>query len=177
MSYHIEYQWAVFHIPAQSFDLDADRFVVAIEGGDNNCYTHSGKRARSWNVCMIGTKEQVLKRAVYHAGACESGCLQPRGRCYTPEAYIRRIRRLIDGPTYTQNGWWTPELRIAVDHPLVADLRQIGIEPTFEKRFGEMTTAVSLPQEAYPDFFRLVDKYGNVLPPWSLASVSGLPHS
>jgi hypothetical protein len=41
MSYRIEYQWGVFHVPAQQFGLVQDRYVVAIEGGDNNVYNAS----------------------------------------------------------------------------------------------------------------------------------------
>ena len=58
MSYRLEYQWGAFHVPADSLGLTQDRFIVAIEGGDNNVRdARTGKRARSWDACMIGTAE------------------------------------------------------------------------------------------------------------------------
>ena len=178
MSYRLEYQWGAFHVPADALGLTADRFIVAIEGGDNNVrHAKTGKRARSWDACMIGTAEQVLKQAVYYAGACEGGSLQPYGRCCTPEAYIRRIRRLIDGPVYLQSGWWSAELRVIVTHAIVADVRQLGLEPRVEQWYGQERAVVPFPQERHPEFFRLVDKDSGDLPAWHFAEVSGLPAS
>ena len=65
----------------------------------------TGKRARSWEVCMLGSAEQVLKQAVYFAGACEGGSLKPGSRDCSPEAYIRRIRRLIEDDAPPARGW------------------------------------------------------------------------
>ncbi len=178
MSYRLEYQWGAFHIPSAMSGLNTDRFVVAIEGGDNNVrHAKTGKRTRSWCAGMIGTAEQVLKQAVYYAGACEGGGLQPRGRWCTPEAYIRRIRRLIDGPTYLQHGWWTAELRIDSSHVAVAEVKHLGLEPRIEQRYGREQAIVPFPQERYTDFFQLIDKYGDDLPAWCFAEVHGLPAS
>ncbi|HEY0847319.1 MAG TPA: hypothetical protein VGE12_18265 [Noviherbaspirillum sp.] len=178
MSYRLEYQWGAFHIPADALGLAHDRFIVAIEGGDNNVrQTKTGKRVRSWDACMIGTAEQVVQQAVYVAGACEGGSLQPYGRCCTPEAYIRRIRRLVEGPDYLQQGWWSAQLRVSITHAIVADVRQIGLEPRIERCYGEERAIVQFPQERYPDFFRLVDRYVGELPAWRFAEVFGLPSS
>jgi hypothetical protein len=178
MSYRLEYQWGAFHVSAASLGLDRDRFIVAIEGGDNNVrQTKTGKRVRSWDACMIGTAEQVLKQAVYYAGACEGGSLQPYGRCCTPEAYIRRIRHLIEGPAYLQSGWWSAELRVSVTHAIVAYVRALGLEPRGERCYGEERVIVAFPQERHRDFFRLVDQYVGDLPAWRFAEVFGLPSS
>lgn len=178
MSYRLEYQWGAFHVPADALGLAADRFIVAIEGGDNNvCHSKTGKRARSWEACMIGTKEQVLKQAVYFSGGCESGSIQPHGRNCTPEAYIRRIRRLVDGPAYLQQGYWSAELRVAATHPIVDDVRKLGLELENQQRYGQEQGVVSFPMEWHPNFFRLVDKFGADLPAWCFAKVWGLPSS
>lgn len=178
MSYRIEYQWGVFHVPAASTGLAEDRFVVAIEGGDNNLYEgKSGRRVRTWNACMIGTASQVLKRTVSYADACEGGSLQPYGRCCTPEAYIRRIRRLIEGPAYLQRGWWYPHLRVDPTHVIVADAQRLGMKPEIEQRYGRECAVISVPQERYAEFFQLVDQYARDLPAWCLAEVAGLPSS
>ncbi len=56
MSYRLEYQYAAYRVPAAQIGQQEDRFVVAIEGGDNNVRnSRTGKRARDWEVCMIGT--------------------------------------------------------------------------------------------------------------------------
>ena len=62
MSYRLEYQWGAFHVPAASLGAADDHFVVAIEGGDNNvCDARTDKRSRTWSVCMIGSRVQVLR--------------------------------------------------------------------------------------------------------------------
>jgi hypothetical protein len=96
MSHRIEYQWEVFRVTLPNREAD-ERFVVAIEGGDNNLInTQTGRCARRWEVGMIGTTTQVLKQAVEAAGACEGGMLKPGGRDGTPESYIRCIRQLLE---------------------------------------------------------------------------------
>lgn len=178
MSHRIEYQWGVFHVPAAVFGLSADRFVVAIEGGDNNVFQpRTGKRARSWEASMIGTADQVLRQAVYFAGGCEGGGLQPGGRWCKPEAYIRRIRRLIEAGDALQSGCWSAVLRVWPEHPAVTELRQIGLEPSVEAYCGKQRAIVNFRPEQYPQFFGLVDKYGDELPAWYFAKVFGLPES
>ena len=59
MSYRIEYQWASWKLSASPETGGVDRFVT-------------GKRVRSWDVCMLGSAVQVLRQAVYFAGACEA---------------------------------------------------------------------------------------------------------
>lgn len=99
MSYRIEYRFKASRIPSTVFADGVPRFFVCIEGGDNNCYESNGRnarRARSWSVCMLGTKEDILERTCYFAVRCESEGLQINGRPCTAEQYIKRIRKLVD---------------------------------------------------------------------------------
>lgn len=180
MSYRIEYQWGAFRIPGEEIAAAEDRYVVAIEGGDNNCYEHSGRnarRARSWSVCMIGTAEQVLMQAVAFAGDCEGGMLKPGGRDGTPESYIRRIRRLIAGPEYLTRGFWHPEIRVSAEHPVVADANALGVEAREEQVYGSVFSSIRFPRERLAEYFVLVDRHLDGLGAWAFAQVSGLPDS
>ncbi len=179
MSYRIEYQWAAFLVTGASLGLDEDRYIVAIECGDNNVYdTITNKRSRSWEACMVGTRTQVLRQAVYFAGACEGGGLQPRGRYCTPESYIRRIRRLLDDASGPEaHGHWQPRLRVGPDHPAVAELQQWGLEPREEKRYGAIYAVVDVPPEHLGAYFALIGRQGDPLSVWSWIAVSGMPRS
>lgn len=176
MSYRIEYQWAVFLVAGGPLGLSEDRFIVAIQGGDNNVYeADSGRRARSWEACLVGTRTQVLRQAVYFAGACEGGGLKPHGRDCTPESYIRRIRRLLEDTRDTPaQGYWRPRLRVAPDHPVTVELRQCGVEPQEELRYGTSRTVFDVPAEHLATYFQLIDRYYNELPAWSWIEVGGL---
>ena len=153
--------------------------MVAIESGSNNCFDHSGgnaRRSRDWSVCMLGTETQVLQKAVYFAGACEGGMLKPRGRDCTPEAYIRRIRRLIAAEPCSVGGW-IPEICVATDDPIAAELREMGIDLAEEKVWGRLETRARFDDTQLADFFHLVDRYHQDLSGWSFARVYGLPAS
>lgn len=96
MSYRIEYDFKVSRVPASLFADGLPRFFVCIEGGDNNCYDSNGRRARSWSVCMMGTKDDILEQSCYFAVACEGDGLKVNGRSTTAEQYIRKIRKLVE---------------------------------------------------------------------------------
>ena len=178
MSHRLEFQWSAFHVPAASLGMTDDRFVIAIEGGDNNvCEARTGKRSRSWNVGMIGSRVQVLRQAVRVAGACEGGSLQPHGRRCTPEAYVRRIRALLDGPACPALGQWRARLRVRPDHPVLTELDSAGHGYRIEKRYGEDEASAEFATDRWPDFFRLIDRYGLDVPPWRWAEVVGLSSS
>ena len=177
MSYRIEYQWACWRLPAGPRPGSVTRFVVAIEGGDNNlCDAVTGKRARSWDVCMLGSREQVLRQAVDFAGACEGGSLKPGSRDCTPEAYIRRIRRLVESATTSASGRWYPSVRVAETHPLVDHAKQRGLPVEREQRYGSWFAGVRLNDEQLELVFEFVDRFPD-LRGWQLAAVSGLPPS
>lgn len=179
MSHRLEYQWAAFHIAGAPLGLSEDRFIVAIEGGDNNLYEgRTGRRARSWDACMVGTRVQVLRQAVYFAGACEGGSLKPHGRDCTPENYIRRIRRLLDGEGATPSrGTWQARLRVTMPHPVVEDLRCLGLDPSLERRYDTTRAVLDIPPERLAAYFGLIDRYIDELPAWCWMEVGGLPAS
>lgn len=178
MSYRIEYQWACWRLPATPERGGIERFVVAIEGGDNNLRDAvTGKRVRSWDVCMLGSAAHVLKAAVYFAGACEGGSLKPGSRACSPEAYIRRIRRLIEAdnasPAY---GTWYPQVRVPQAHPLVPHAQQLGLGTTREQRYGQWFVHIAMAEAQRDLVFDFADRYPD-LHAWQLADVSGLPRS
>ena len=178
MSHRLEYQWTAFHVPAASLGMTDDRFVVAIEGGDNNvCDARTGKRSRSWNVGMIGSRVQVLRQAVRVAGACEGGSLQQHGRRCTPETYVRRIRALLDGPPCPAKGQWRARLRVRPDHPVLGELESVGLDFRIEKRYSENEACAEFATDRWLDFFGLIDRYGLDVPPWRWAEVVGLSSS
>jgi hypothetical protein len=176
MSYRIEYQWAAFHVPGAPLGLSEDRYIVAIEGGDNNCYEiDTNRRTRAWDACMAGTHTQVLRQAVYYAGACEGGCLKPKGRACTPESYIRRIRRLLEGAVQTPaGGYWHARLRAQPDHPAVRALIGLGLQAGAEVRHGSTRALVDVPPEHHAAYFRLLDRHGDDWPAWHWFEVFGL---
>lgn len=179
MSYRIEYQWACWRIRACSPELGGiDRLIVAIEGGDNNlCDSVTGRRSRRWEVCMLGSAVQVLKAAVYSAGACEGGSLKPGSRDCTPEAYIRRIRRLIeDDSAQGSGGHWYPQVRVPQDHPLAAHAQQRGLSTSHEQRYGKSYVNVELTSQQRDLVFDFADRYPD-LRGWQLAEVGGLRSS
>lgn len=182
MSYRIEYQWAVFVERALPGCTDGvPRFVVCIEGGDNNLYDScTGKRSRSWDVSMLGTKEQVLKRAVYFAGSCEGGMLKPNGRDMTPEGYVAKIRRLIDSALVSTPdlgiAYWFPEIRLGVGDPAIAFLQARGMRFAMEKWYGEDVCRAENDREMRHLVFEVLDHFPNI-PAWSLARVGGLRSS
>jgi hypothetical protein len=175
MSYRLEYQYCVFtHAMPNKQDV---RFVVAVEGGDNNLYEGaSGKRVRSWDVCMLGTTAQVLKQAVYFAGPCEGGCLKPFGKDCKPESYIARIRRLITTPQEPASGCWYPYVRVPRGHALEGAAAALGLTVTPDKSFGVDYALVDVGPGQRHLVFEFMDRFPD-LNAWSLAKVSGLPKS
>lgn len=177
MSYHIEYQWHAFRIEASCFHDGQTRFIVAVEGGDNNVYyNRNGRRVRDWTVCMIGTARGVLMQAVRRAGACEGGMLKPGGKDCRPEAYIARIRRLIEAEQPRAAGRWYPRVRISEEHRAVAYLRDRGFTLGSESRYGETRATVEAPSDHLTLPFELIDRFPDLMG-WQLARVDGLPSS
>jgi hypothetical protein len=179
MSHRVEYQWAAFHVPGAPLGLAQDRYIIAIEGGDNavRCGIH-GRRARSWDACMVGDRSQILRQAVQAAGACENGSLRPHGRRWMPETYIRQIRYLLDAAAATPpQGSWHARLRAAADHPAIEALRQLGLEPRLETRDGQQQALVEPRPEHHGAYFALIDCYASELPAQYWIEVCGLPTS
>jgi hypothetical protein len=186
MSYRIEYQWACLAITAeQSPGLTQPRFAIAIEGGDNNCYVQQrglGRRARDWNIGMIGTAHQVLRQATRFASSCETGMLKPQGRDCSPEAYVARIRRLLANPMEPSLTlcYLALAARLPSDHPIAL---AEPVEPfTYypDTSFGRAIVKLIPPgRDHWSTYFEMLDPYLNnySLAPWSVGQVYGLPTS
>lgn len=175
MSHRIEYQWAVLNVPA-STALPAGRFIVAVEAGDNNVRdARTGRRARSWDACMIGTASQVLRQAVHFAGACEGGGLKPIGRDCSPESYIARIRRLLhEGRCVPPCAAWHPDVRLPADHAAIERAVQLGLPIDVESHYGLKRVRVDLAEHQHHLVFDFLDRFPD-LRAWQLARVVGLP--
>lgn len=184
MSYRLEYQYCAFRIDPVDANLDQPRFVVAVEGGDNNCYsrvrTGSGcreRRSRSWDVCMIGTARQVLKQAVNFAGACEGRSLQPQGKACSPEAYIGRIRRLVEKYSEPPAGSaWFPDVKVPEGHPSVAHAEALSLALKTEISYGRPRVLIDIPRGRPDLLFDIVDRFPDLMG-WQIAGVIGLPAS
>jgi hypothetical protein len=184
MSYRLEYQYCAFRIDPADANIDPPRFVVAIEGGDNNCYSrvrrgsgHREKRSRSWDVCMVGTARQVLKQAVHFAGACEGGSLQPHGKACSPEAYIGRIRRLVEKHSEPPAGsTWFPDVKVPEGHPAVAYAAALSLAMNTEISYGTPRVRIDIPRNRTDLLFDIVDRFPDLMG-WQLAGVIGLPAS
>ena len=176
--YRLEYQYGVFHLCAAKMGLSEDRFIVAIEGGDNiNWYHTVGTRVRGWDVRMIGTFQQVLQQAVVAAGDCEGGNLKPEGEdCYAEE-YITRIRSLVESPFHLTTGWWKPRLCVPPDHAILADVKKMGFAPELFRVFNWEFAVVRFAEYDYPEYFKLVDRYAGELAARSFAEIGGLSKS
>jgi hypothetical protein len=127
---------------------------------------------------MYGDRLQVLQQAVKSASACEDGGLQPYGRRCIPENYIRRIRGLLDEAAATPaRGGWRARLDAPLEHPAVAALRELGLEPHLETRCGATYAIVEPAHEHHAMYFQLVDRYVADLPAWHWFEIFGLPAS
>ena len=102
---------------------------------------------------------------------------QPQGRRCTPEAYIRRIRAVLAGPGYLDRGGWRACVRVRTGHAVLGDLRALGLGYRVEMRYGEEEALVEFEADRWPEYFRLIDRYGPDVPPWRWAQVTGLPSS
>lgn len=187
MSYRIEYQWMCLPITANFAEgLSETHYVIAIEGGCNNLTTvdRDGRerRSREWEVGMIGTERQILRQTTRFASACEGAMLRPRGRTCTPEAYIRRIRRLLKtpkGPSWTL-GHLGLGARLPAAHPLVSGAEEPGFSYFPERRFGEdFVKLIPTWRDQWARYFELLGPYLDdfSLSPWSTGHIHLMPGS
>lgn len=186
MSHWIEYQSACFLIPDGFRGVKGTRFLIASEGGSNNLTqrTPGGqeRRVREWYVSMVGRRDDVLRQAVRIAGDCEGMSLRLKGRTITPEAYIRRTRRLLAKPRTDADEHISLVASVTAGHPLVSRAAHFGMTTVPEKCFGEELVHVYPPIQAEPDwgaFFRAVDPFlfDGSIQPGRLGQVWGLPPS
>lgn len=187
MSHLIEYQAECFVLPAGLHGLKQTKFLIAIECGSNNL-TETGRdgrerRVRDWGIAMLGSLDQVMRQTVATASACEGGGLKVGGRTTTPEAYIRRARRLLARPREDAMGHISLQATVKVAHALVARARLFGLSEQLQRSWGEDESVLSPPcTDDGPDwgvFFRAVDPFleEDSVSPQRLGTVWGLPAS
>lgn len=169
MSYRIEYQWVALRTTVAG----QERFVVAVEGGDNNI-GDARRAARRWEACMMGSAQQVLKQAVLFAGSCESELLRPLGRRCSAEVYIRRIRGLVEGrERAADGGYWLPDVVVPAGHPALLYAQEMRWAQEPRSRFGCSEVHVEIPPLQKELVFQLVDRFSD-LRAWHLVKVHGL---
>lgn len=187
MSHWIEYQAASFVIPAGMRGLRATRYVIAMEGGSNNLterLRNGRERAvRDWYIAMIGSADQVLRQAVKVAGDCEGMSLRLNGRRTTPEAYIRRVRRLLDSARQDVQAHVGLCVTVSRHHALAARCKQFGMAEEQFTQYGQELSRLRPPAgEDGADwglFFRAVEPclHDGSVPPGRLGEVFGMPTS
>lgn len=187
MSYWIEYQACCLVITAGFRGVDRDRYVIAIEGGSNNMTERDAcvrtRRARDWSIGMIGTERQVLRQAVATAASCEGHGLRLRGRSTSPEAYIRRVRRLLANPLNEARRHLVLRASVPCDHMLSQRARLFGLREQRIHRWGEDLSELEAVAPNgdldWGTYFRVIEPFledGSV-PVHQLGSVMGLPKS
>lgn len=169
MSHRIEYEFRTF-LEVLPVSVNPNRYVVCVLGGDNNVYDHDGKRARSWDVSMVGDANAVLRKAVEYSADCEGGMLKLYGRETSPETYIRRIRRaLAEAAPLDAFRYWTPNVQVSPDSPVVAYAQRRGLPVTPFKRYGEDWLRVEIDHAKRAIVFDIAAAFPD-LPGWRLGT-------
>ena len=101
MSSEIIYHTSTSRIPRDSIGNPEDLFLVAVQGGSNNCFESGGRRSRSWSCYLFGTKATCMRKVIEWAMSCEGGgtyfgCYGASGYS-TPERFIRTFRKQLNG--------------------------------------------------------------------------------
>lgn len=122
-------------IPADLHGQNEDQFLLVSLVGESNCYTYSGKRARSWTVQAVGTGHMIIADAIVASRGFESGGLYfgnfGSSGILLPEQYIAKVRRMIKNAHPLGENGWVNNVRIKPKEPgmgLVA-----AIKATVEK--------------------------------------------
>ena len=98
MSYTIEYNKKIYHYTDEN---NIKKYVWLCKYGDNNVYdSDTNLRARSWNLIIAGTIQELWKEIGKSAGSVAGGCLQKAvgwsdTRWYTIEEYIKQYRSKV----------------------------------------------------------------------------------
>lgn len=184
MSHRIEFAYQAFAVPCP-WD-GRPRYLIAVQGGDNNLRDACHRIARSWEVQFLGTADEVLQQAVVFSGSCYGGSVKPMGRDASPQSYIRRIRRLLDATPASGPSPYGPSWKVRIlaseQHPIVAEaLMVISVAP---RRIAEYGKALMVFEGVSPidqGYWGLVSRYcgygrlrPHLIPAWRLAEVHGL---
>lgn len=186
MSTWIEYQLACFKLSAAALGTSEDRFVVAIEAGPSNCTERDRfgreRRVRDWEVTMLGTRVQVLRKALRVGASCEGGCLKVRSGRTTPEAYYRRIKLAVAKARDDFERHITLSATVEEGHPLIAQADASGYVLYPEMRYGQAQVKLIPKRQdlaAWAEYFSLIDPHldAGTVSPCNLGQVYGLPKS
>lgn len=192
MSYRIEFDYAAWRIPAGEVNMPEDQYLVASLGGDNNVISSSGAVARSWSGMCLGNHQQVIRQACDRAQSCEGGSLQLPGRRWIkPEAYIAKVRKLMETAPHISEGYhgeffrksfkiYEPKDEIAClqqSNPEITDRLYAFAKPVEKKDWYsevvklEWTFAVDIRQMA--EFFAVFPFFIKNRYAWNFCSISG----
>ena len=125
---------------------------------------------------MLGSAEQVLKQAVYFAAPARVAPLKPGSRDCSPEAYIRRIRRLIETMRRRREAAGTRPSELPRRTRSRSTRRSWISRSSAKQRYGEWFARVALSNERRNLIFDFADRFPD-LRGWQLAAVGGLPAS
>ena len=93
------YKAMAVRVPAAMAQQPVDQFLLIELVGSNNCYEHSGRRARSWQITASGPEEVIIADAIYCAGGFVGGMVVygnfGASGCIGPDEYIAKVRRLL----------------------------------------------------------------------------------
>lgn len=162
MSSDIIYHSVAARLPKERTGQAEDLFVWAWQIGASNCYDHFGRRSRNWALASLGTREQVMRTAIYMAGDCAGGMLKlgSANGWATPETLIAKMRRKLQKAA---NSVEPPMFR---GHQLAVRLVQRGQDGTVLREFSLDEIGSFL--DAHPGF--LAER---VIVGWRYASVQG----
>lgn len=86
-------------LPAEVHGGNNDHFMLISLAGDSNCYTHSGKRARSWYIQSVGSALMIIADAITVSSGFDRGGLFfgnfGSSGSLLPEQYIAKVRRML----------------------------------------------------------------------------------
>ena len=102
MSTHIIDQIAAVKFPKERTGYYDDYYILATEGGDNNCIDcDTNRRARNWSPRVAGEHYRCLAWACGVAADVCGGCVRFAHGPTTPESFIKRFRAVLDAaPDY-----------------------------------------------------------------------------
>jgi len=102
MSHRKEIMQLAVRIPRELFPdelyIYGDQYIYLTLGGDNNCIAHDTNQfSRSWTLQYHGDHSDIITNCLKHeACSTEGGTLQSYRGWFTPEGYIKKVRKTLD---------------------------------------------------------------------------------
>lgn len=110
MSSTIIYRQFAVHVPAAIADTAEDQFMLIELSGCSRTYEwDSRRRARDWLIGPVGTRQEVMTRAIADSHAFQGGMVHwSNYQGYIrPEEYLRKVRRQLSRPLVLCSDSWT----------------------------------------------------------------------